>query len=256
MKLKPALHYSLLWLIMLLFCACEKENFVDNSPHTGEGGSFARFTIVGNYLYSVDASQLHIYDISQAAIPVLAATVPIGMGIETIFPFNNYLFIGANQGMFIYDISNPLSPSNGISFEHAAACDPVVANDSLAFITLRSSSSGNTCNQSIVESGLYIVDIKDIQEPKQINFISMLEPYGLGYDGNTLFVCAGAEGLLVYDYTDPLNLVQLAHIPNFTTYDVIPVGGILLVVGPDEFRQYDYTDLQDIQLISTTKYAL
>ena len=37
---------------------------------------------------------------------------------------------------------------------------------------------------------------------------------------------------------------------DFTAYDVIPLGGLLLVVGPDNLYQFDYTDLNNIVKIS------
>lgn len=239
----------------LLF-QCDSEEFYDHN-NTGEGGSFARFTIVGNYLYAVNNQDLKVYNISQANSPVLENTVPIGFGIETLFPLHNHLFIGGNTGMYIYDISNPTAPSNGITFEHARACDPVVANDSLAFITLRNDFSTFDCNSGIeVSSGLYIVDISNINSPELINFIPIASPQGLGYDDSLLFVCKSTAGITVYDYSDPLNLVSLSEINGFDAYDVIPLSGTLLVVGTDEFRQYNYSNPQNLQLISTLKYAL
>ena len=89
---------------VLFFASCSKESVTNNPNNSGEGGSMARFVIVDNYLYSVDNTTLHIYNISQANQPVLAANLDIGMGIETIFSFKNYLFIGSTSGMFIYDI--------------------------------------------------------------------------------------------------------------------------------------------------------
>lgn len=239
--------------ILLTFFACSKNSDApSNNTNSGQGGSFARFTIVNNHLYSIDNTQLHIYNISQPQQPALENTVDIGLGIETLFSFKNYLFIGANNGMYIYDISNPNNPTNSITFEHATACDPVVANDSLAFITLR---SGGRCLHT-VDAGLYIVNIKNINNPVQINKVDLMDPYGLGYDGNTLFVCDGAYGLKIFDYTNPSNLQPILNITDFITYDVIPLNGTLLVVGPNEFREYDYSDLQNIHLISTTKYEL
>ena len=44
--------------------------------------------------------------------------------------------------MQIYDNSQPEIPLTSSSFFHATSCDPVVANDSMAYVTLR---TGNTC---------------------------------------------------------------------------------------------------------------
>jgi hypothetical protein len=78
----------------------------------------------------------------------------------------------------------------------------------------------------------------------------MTNPKGVGIDGSTLFVCDGEAGLKVYDFSDPVNLQLLMHYPGIDTYDVIPLNGLLIVVGPDNLYQFDYSDLNDIQLIS------
>ena len=61
----------------------------------------------------------------------------------------------------------------------------------------------------------------------------MEHPKGVGIDGNTLFLCDDYAGLKVLDVSDPLNVQTIAHFENITTYDVIPLDGLLLVVGPD-----------------------
>src|SRR5688572_8730163 len=75
----------------ILFFACEKDSNSSAAPEynsgTGTGGSLARFTIVGNYLYIADHSMVNIYDISDPASPVLFETEDVGFGVETIFPY-------------------------------------------------------------------------------------------------------------------------------------------------------------------------
>ena len=43
---------------------------------------------------------------------------------------------------------------------------------------------------------------------------------------------------------------QLAHYPDFDTFDVIPLNGILMLVGEDGIYQYDYSDPANIILLS------
>ena len=67
----------------------------------------------------------------------------------------------------------------------------------------------------------------------------MTNPYGLGIDGKTLFVCD--NGLSVYNVENPLNIQLTAHF-NITAYDVIPQNGLLMVIGKDGLYQYSYTN--------------
>src|SRR5678816_1354029 len=107
-------------------------------PVTGIAGSMARFSIVNNYLYAVNISSIKVLDISAINDPQLRNTVPVGWNIETIYPFKNKLFLGSSTGMFIFDISNPLAPVREGSVAHFRACDPVVADNTYAFVTLLS----------------------------------------------------------------------------------------------------------------------
>jgi hypothetical protein len=76
----------------------------------GIGGSMARFTITEDILYTVGSYNLKVFDITVLADPVKGNTVDIGWNIETIFPFGNNLFIGSQNGMYVYDISEPSLP--------------------------------------------------------------------------------------------------------------------------------------------------
>ena len=78
---------------------------------SGVGGSLARFTIASGYLYSVSNFDLKVFDLSNANKPRLITETNVGWGIETIFPSGENLFLGANDGMYIFDNSNPERPS-------------------------------------------------------------------------------------------------------------------------------------------------
>jgi hypothetical protein len=79
----------------------------------------------------------------------------------------------------------------------------------------------------------------------------MTEPYGLGIDGNVLFICDGTAGLKVYDVADKRNVTNhlLASFPDIQAYDVIPTGNYLFASGKNGFYLYDYSDLNDIRQI-------
>jgi hypothetical protein len=113
----------------------------------GIGGSMARFAIVNEYLYAVNNSSLNVIDVANSNDPVKTSTIPFGWNIETIYPFKQKLFVGSSSGMFIFDINNPSSPLLQGQFNHARACDPVVADDDYAYVTLR---SGNECTGFII----------------------------------------------------------------------------------------------------------
>lgn len=212
---------------------------------TGVGGSMARFTIVKNYMYSVDRSNLQTFDISIPSDPKPWAKINIGWNIETIFPYKDKLFIGSMQGMFIYDISNPLNPVYLSEFTHARNCDPVVADDKYAYITLR---SGTRCGGN--SNQLDIVDISNIIHPKHIKTYPMQGPAGLGIDGNILFICDGIAGLKVFDAENPEDIKLLSWESDLESYDIIPLGKIAIVICNNGLFQYDYSDPKNLKLLS------
>ena len=80
----------------------------------------------------------------------------------------------------------------------------------------------------------------------------MTSPYGLGLDGNILFVTEGDDGLKIFDIKDVSKIDQnlLQHMTGFNAYDVIPLNGTLILTGNDGLYQFDYTNLDEIKLLS------
>lgn len=216
---------------------------------SGLGGSLNQFVIAGpnsNYLYSGYENTITVFDISNANQAQAVTEIQTSMTIETVHNMGDHLYIGAPTGMIVYDISSPESPAYVGEFQHIRACDPVVAQDNYAYVTLRGGRDcGGTLNQ------LLVLDITDKTNPVLVNEIDLSGPYGLGIDDDLLFVCDGDEGLLVYDATDPINVVQIAQFPDIKAYDVIPVNGLLILKGENELRQYKYNGPESIEEIST-----
>lgn len=214
---------------------------------TGVSGSMARFTLNNDYMYAVHNNTLKVFNV--AATPGITAggNIELDRQVETIFPYNNKLFLGTTTGMMVYDLSSPAAPTFLSVFTHINSCDPVVVEGNLAYVTLR---AGTQCNG--FTNQLDVVDISSITNPFLVKSYPMFNPHGLGIDNHILFICDGEAGLKVYDATDPMNIHmnQVAHFPDIKTYDVIPYNGLLMMIGADGLYQYDYSDLQNIVLLS------
>ena len=219
--------------------------FNKSAPTSGVGGSMARFTIANNTLYVVDQSSLRMFSTTSDLASL--GTTYIGRNIETIFPYNNHLFIGSTNGMFIYNISNPVSPVYISTYIHGTACDPVVVDGDYAYITLR---SGTPCNTTFNQ--LEVVNIQNLSSPTLSHTVQMANPHGLGKDGNNLFICDGTAGLKVFDATDPttISTTPTVSFSNIQATDVIPFANKLLMIGDDGLYQYDYSNVQNISLLS------
>lgn len=214
----------------------------------GAGGSMARFAIAGNHLYSVTQTDLNVFDIQTAQQPAFTNKVNIGWNIETIFPFQQKLFIGSTTGMFIYSISDGSHPQKEGQFSHVQSCDPVIADENYAYVTLR---TGTTCNGT--DNRLEILDIANISSPSLIKTYDLTNPHGLSKDRDLLFICDGTNGLKVYNAADVNNLKLITTIDGIVTYDVIAMNNIALVVTSDGLYQYLYADPNNIQLLSKIK---
>ncbi|HUR12793.1 MAG TPA: hypothetical protein VM012_15560, partial [Flavitalea sp.] len=212
---------------------------------TGKGGSMARFAILKNHLYAVTTSELKVFGLQQPLEPQLIDSKRIGnWNIETIFPFLNKLFIGSTSGMFMYDVSDPANPQPAGQFEHVRRCDPVIADEKNAYVTLR---SGTTCTGFTNQ-----LDVLNIEGPiaTLVKSYPLTNPYGLTKQDDVLVVCDGTDGIKVYDAADASNLKLLQHIKGMVTYDAIANGDLLLVVATDGLYQYNISDPLHFKLLS------
>lgn len=220
-----------------------------NKAAIGISGSMARFTMIDNYLYTVTDNALNVFNISQPQNPVFSNKINLPFGIETIYPFKSNLFIGSQTGMLIYGTANPAQPVQAGSFAHARVCDPVIADDSYAYVTLR---SGSTCEG--FTNQLDVVNIQNLQSPKLVKSYPLTNPHGLSKDGNNLFICDGSAGLKVFDATDVNNIKLLQTIGGMDAFDVITVNGVAIVVAKDGLYEYDYSNRSKVQLLSKVSY--
>lgn len=215
---------------------------------TGVGGSMARFTLAGSYLYTVDNTNLRTFDLSTPTAPKNTTNPQIDTrGIETIFHYNGSLFIGSEDGMHIYGLNNPGSPNKLSVFEHIRACDPVVVQGDYAYVTLRGNNGfcWGTNNQ------LDIINISNLRAPRLHKTYPMNSPFGVGIDGNNLFICEGSQGLKLFDAQDINNITLQEHYTGVNSFDVIPFNNILMMTGEDGILQFDYSQSGSLQLLST-----
>jgi hypothetical protein len=225
-----------------------------NTGNVGQGGSLARFTLSKDYLYVINEMELIAYNLDSPGKPLKTQTTYVDWGIETLFPYKDYLFIGANDGVYIYDNINPETPVFVSKFEHANACDPVFVKDDIAYVTLR---NGTWCQT--FTNQLDVIDIANIRSPSLIASFDMQHPHGLSVSDNNLYLCEGSFGLKVFK-TDDLTKIgdkRIEHIKNINAIDAISLSADhLLVVGDGGLYQYNSSDpsnLKELSFISVTK---
>jgi hypothetical protein len=235
----------LLAILLLSACSMQDSNMdTMRSNNVGQAGSLARFAIDGNRLYVVDKTSLITIDISTPNEPKQTHQTNIGLGIETIFPYQNKLFIGSEDAVYIYDFSNPDRPELLSRYQHITACDPVVAQGNYAYVTLRSGSGRCPRNINVLE----VLDISNPRNPQVVGSVNMLNPHGLGVNGNNLFVCEGNFGLKRFDISNPTQPQQIEFLQDVASFDVIPRSQTLVVTGQNGLYQFDYSQIPMQQL--------
>ena len=221
-------------------------NEVSGSNGNGGGvaGSTSKFMIAKNMLYTLNDNQLWAWNPANLD-PV--KKVDIGWGIETLFAYNDLLFVGSNSGVFIYDLQDPLSPVQLSSLTHTTACDPVVVQGTTAYVTLR---SGNACTGT--DNQLDIIDIANPRSPKLVKTYAMKNPHGLAIRGERLYICEGEYGFKILDAEDRDKIKEKSLDKNIKSTDVIALNEqYVMVVGSKGFYILDVLDANNIKTVSS-----
>jgi hypothetical protein len=223
----------------------------DIATNIGVGGSYAKFQIYNNALYTLEDYKLNTFDISDYNNIFLASEVYMngwfGGVLETTFIQKEYLFIGATDGMHIISIQNEFNPSYLSSFIHATGCDPVVVNGNTAYITVR---GGSLCGS--IEDQINVIDVSDISNPVEHSTYFLSSPYGLGVRNQSLYVC-NDEGIHVFDVQNPNQIVLMNSYPA-NIKDVIPLDSHLIGVGENVIYQFNYVNDFELDIISETLF--
>jgi len=207
------------------------------SGSTGVGGSTARMVIVDNYLYAIVENQIQLFDISIPSAPNPWTRVTVDWNIQTLFPYDQYLLVGAADGVHILDNSDPAAPFYIADFRHGTAIDPVVATKGYAYVTLKRDSS----RRDSIDDQMNVIDISDVTNPRLVRTLPMQSPEGLSTVDDRLFVCDGVAGLKQFELSDPANPKVVDVLPDVDCNDVITVAGILYVITDTSVEQYDYS---------------
>ena len=216
---------------------------------TGKGGSMAKFAIISDYLYIANSSQLFPFNIANPSKPVKQLTMGLNGGnVETIFPYNTYLYMGTSSGVLIYNTaSSKATPSYINTLWHITGCDPVIVSEDFAFSTVR---GGSVCRSNDM-SQLNVYDVKNPALATMVRNMNMIEPYGLGIKEDLLFVCQGVNGLFVYDWDKANNSLTLRHsYPDIHAFDVIVNGATLIVTADNGLFQFDISSKDNITYLS------
>lgn len=214
---------------------------VNGFNEVSTAGSMTRFLPIDRYLYTINFNELVLFSIGDNYQPSRFARLDTGTQAETLFQLNNLLFVGSTTGMLMYDVTSPSNPNYLNSIEHFRSCDPVVADENYAYVTLR---GGTNCFTETNE--LQIIDIRTPEELSVVARQVMFNPHGLAIHQDYLLVCDGSAGLKVLDVSnrEQPEILSTDNIP--FAYDIIVDFPSALVVGEGVLYQYDLSNLPEI----------
>jgi hypothetical protein len=220
---------------------------VDFGSNTSTAGSMARFLPIDGYLYTINFSDLVLFQLAQNYKPNPWIRIDTETQAETLFHLNDLLFVGSVNGMLMYDVADASDPLFINKIEHMRSCDPVVADLEYAYVTLR---GGTNCFTDLNE--LQIIDIQTPEDLQVVSHKSLFNPHGLGIYEDHLIICDGSAGIKVLDVTDRSQPEIMTSYPIGFAYDVIIDYPNAMVVGEEMLFQYDLSGLPELTLLSQT----
>ncbi|MCV9385890.1 hypothetical protein [Reichenbachiella ulvae] len=240
--------------LTLLLTNCEDSGLDGFGFDSGvsEGGSIARFHITNTHLYVIDQDELMAFDITdfENVREVYSDYYGWeGSELETIYRYDQTLFVGTQTGVLIFDISSPDRPEYVSVYRHVTACDPVVTDGQVAYSTLR---SGGICGGA--EDILDIIDVSNLSDPKQMKSINMTSPYGLVLFDDWLYVGEGENGMKVFDVSTPSEAVEILSYSDIKARDFIRDGQNLIINTEDGLVQATVGSDGSLSVISQLNY--
>lgn len=215
------------------------------STGSGVGGSYAIFAVIDSFLYFINNQSIVTMDISDPAMPRKISETAVAWSIETLFPTKDYLFIGGTNGMYVMNRSNPSSPALISTITHFRARDPVVVQDTMAYVTLRAAA-----DPWAGVDELMVVSLGSILSPKLVREIPLPTPYGLAAGDSLLYVAQGQGGWTLFSLADPRNpaVVQKWSVPEVK--DFIWSGDRLYAMCFDRVNIYSVSDPRNPALLA------
>lgn len=213
-------------------------------------GTLNRITKSNNHIYLVSNSNMIIIDDNDFESDVIRLE-NIKEDMETVFPYQNKLFVGSKTSMSVFDISNNSIPSELSDFEHATSCDPVLPYSDVAFVTLRTADFSPCPGNS---NSLLVIDISDVSNATQLHEIQLASPYGMTIINNHLLVANGTSGLSIFNVEDPRNPQLVQKNEDIVAYDIIADpnnADYLFITGQEGMTQYEIDE--DFKIIFKSK---
>jgi hypothetical protein len=224
-------------------------SFSGNS--SGSSGTINRISNANGHVYVV--SRFNLIAIDESSMSLVSNQAQLANEMETVFPYKDKLFIGTRTSMEIFNLDNPSQPMHDYRFNHENSCDPVLPKNGAAYITLRTGDFA-ACSGNV--NALQVLDISNINSPKDVYEVSLESPYGMAVIDNKLYIGEGENGLSVFNIDNPLQPTDHFKM-DIKAYDILkhPTRtNQLLIAGEDGLTQYTFSEENTFQINSKINY--
>lgn len=261
---------------------------ISGSLSVNPGGYTYDVAVNGNYAYVANEGLgLSVVDISNPALPSLAATYLSAGYPENVVPVGNYAYVASGYlGLLVFDISTPSAPSLignyntpgyvrnlAVNGNYAYLCDGSTGDLIIVNISTPSSpvlagtynGSGDARDVKIVGNYAYLADgdltIIDISTPATPSlagsYVSAGSSQGVAISGNYAYIADFSNDLVVVDISAPgtPSLVTTLETGSFA-YNVLVNGNYLYVSDISYFRVVDITTPSSPTILGSVSNAV
>lgn len=156
-----------------------------------------RFAIAGNHMYAIDLNRLVTLDINNLE-PRVVHKEEVDWGIETIMIYQEYIYLGSRNALYIYSIANPEKPVQVSAYNMNNA--------------RRLGILGNYLFVSEGDQGIRILDVSNPQNLVEVHYTADMSAFGIIPHNNVLMI-TGSSGIVQYDYSNAGEIAYLSTIP-------------------------------------------
>lgn len=244
-------------LLALLLSGCGDMSSDSGSAVTGQSGSLASMTVSDDKLHVLNSDQIVSFDISgEMLLQGESRSQDHYFRARTLANYqNSHLLIGSDFGVDIVKFNHQeqgyTSHQSIGEFTHVTARDPVISDGQLAFFTTRN----GELNQATQADTVGVLDIAELAQPELLfSDFSLMEPEGLAFFEDKLFVCDLTLGLSQYQLIrgSENQLLDFQYEQSFAEYpchDIILNDGTMVLVNKQFVTQLQLVEGQ-LQVIS------
>ncbi len=203
------------------------------------GGNNVMFTLYDQYVLTIEGPNLIVLDAQFPDVPQILSKTKISTSIikYIVVIDNNALVLSEYDGIYIVDMSTPLTPQVTGNFTiDAYSIHKAFYDDNYLYI-------GNT-------DGFDIYDVSDLTNPQYVTYIHG-DYRDSWYKNKTLFILE-RRSVKIYDVNDPSSpqLLTIIDLESTYNYMVRVEGNYLYAMDNNLLRIYDISNLADVQQTS------